>query len=142
MPGSVPKIRITSTLSFRLYLVLLLSVLFLFAGYSTLTNELQSRAMEDQLRDGASRAGDMIRHSVFTSMLLNERDLTHSIISLLGTEPDVDAVRIYNKDGRIMFSNDSAEIGTTYRSAHAGTVAVVRTGGRKSGPGPHHSRQE
>jgi two-component system NtrC family sensor kinase len=113
MPGNVPRIRITSTLSFRLYLVLLLSVLFLFAGYSTLTNELQSRAMEDQLRDGASRAGDMIRHSLFTSMLLNERDLTHSIISLLGTEPDVDAVRIYNKDGRIMFSNDSAEIGTT-----------------------------
>jgi two-component system NtrC family sensor kinase len=113
MPGSVPKIRITSTLSFRIYLVLLLSVLFLFAGYSTLTNELQSRAMEDQLRAGANRAGDMIRHSLFTSMLLNERDLTHSIISLLGTEPDVDAVRIYNKDGRIMFSNDSTEIGTT-----------------------------
>ena len=112
MPGNVPKIRITSTLSFRLYLVLLLAVLFLFGGYSTLTNHLQSRAMEDQLRTGASRAGDMIRHSLFTSMLLNERELTHSIIALLGTEPDVDAVRIYNKDGRIMFSNDSEEIGT------------------------------
>jgi len=112
MPGNVPRTRITSTLSFRLYLVLLLSVLFLFAGYSTLTNHLQSRAMEDQLRAGASRAGDMIRHSLFTSMLLNERELTHSIIALLGTEPDVDAVRIYNKDGRIMFSNESEEIGT------------------------------
>jgi len=113
MPGNVPKIRITSTLSFRLYLVLLLSVLFLFAGYSTLTNRLQSSAMEDQLRAGATRAGDMIRHSLFTSMLLNERDLTHSIIALLGTEPDVDVVRIYNKDGRIMFSSDSEEMGTS-----------------------------
>jgi two-component system NtrC family sensor kinase len=113
MPGTIPRIRVTSTLSFRLFLILLLAVLFLFAGYSSLSNHLQSRAMEDQLRAGATRAGDMIRHSLFTSMLLNERELTHSIIALLGTEPDVDVVRIYNKDGRIMFSSDSLETGSS-----------------------------
>lgn len=103
----------TSTLSFRLFLTLLLSILFLFAGYSTLSNHLQMRAMEDQLRACAARAGDIIRHSLFNSMLLNERELTHSTITLVGTEPDVDVVRVYNKDGRIMFSSDTAEIGGT-----------------------------
>lgn len=103
----------TATLSFRLFLTLLLSILLLFAGYFTLTNHLQARAMEDQLRACAARAGDIIRHSLFNSMLLNERELTHSTITLVGTEPDVEAVRVYNKDGRIMFSSDSAEIGST-----------------------------
>jgi len=113
MPDRGQTPSFTSTLSFRLFLTLLLSILLLFAGYSTLTNHLQARAMEDQLRACAARAGDIIRHSLFNSMLLNERDLTHSTIVLVGTEPDVNSVRVYNKTGQIMFSSDTLEIGST-----------------------------
>jgi two-component system NtrC family sensor kinase len=113
MPEAHKSPNLTSTLSFRLFLVLLLSVLFLFVGYSTLSRHLQTRAMEAHLRACANRTGDIIRNSLHTSMLLNERERTHSIITLVGTEPDVQVVRIYNKDGRIMFSSDSLEIGTT-----------------------------
>ncbi len=113
MPDRGPQPSFPSTLSFRLFLFILLSILLLFSGYFTLINHLQARAMEDQLRACAARAGDIIRHSLFNSMLLNERALTHSTITLVGTEPDVEAVRVYNKDGRIMFSSDSAEIGST-----------------------------
>ncbi len=113
MPEQGQTPSFTSTLSFRLFLTLLLSILLLFAGYSTLTNHLQTRAMEDQLRACAARTGDIIRHSLFNSMLMNERELTHSTITLVGTEPDVDAVRVYNKDGHIMFSSDTSEIGSS-----------------------------
>lgn len=108
--GKNPKI--TSTLSFRLFFVLLLSTLAVFLGFSTLVTRLQSKAMEDQLQACANRAGDIIRQSLFTSMLRNERELTRSIITLVGTEPDVEGVRVYNKTGQIMFSNDTAEVGT------------------------------
>ncbi len=113
MPEAHKSPKLTSTISFRLFLVLLSSVLFLFIGYSTLSNHLQTRTMEAHLLACANRTGDIIRNSLFTSMLLNERERTHSIITLVGTEPDVQAVRIYNKDGQIMFSGDSTEIGGT-----------------------------
>ena len=111
MPEVHESPKLTSTLSFRLFLVLLSSVLFLFVGYSTLSKHLQTRAMEAHLRACANRTGDIIRNSLFDSMLRNERERTHSIITLVGTEPDVQAVRIYNKDGRIMFSSDSMDSG-------------------------------
>jgi len=102
----------TSTLSFRLFLVLVFTIFVLFLGYSVLLTHLQGKAMEDQLGACADRAGDIIRQSLFTGMLRNERDLTHSIITLVGTEPDVEGVRIYNKKGEIMFSSDAAEVGS------------------------------
>jgi len=113
MPESHNNPKLTSTISFRLFLVLLSSVLFLFFGYSTLSRHLQTGAMEDHLRACANRTGDIIRNSLFHSMLLNERERTHSIITMVGTEPDVEVVRIYNKHGYIMFSSDSLEIGAT-----------------------------
>jgi two-component system NtrC family sensor kinase len=113
MPEAHKSPKLTSTLSFRLFLVILLSILLLFVGYSALFSHFQGRAMEDQLQACAGRAGDIIRQSLFTSMLLNERVLTHSIITLVGTEPDVEGVRVYNKDGQIMFSSDSTEVGST-----------------------------
>jgi len=112
MPEAHDSPKLTSTLSFRLFLVLLSSVLFLFFGYSVLSRRLLTQAMESQLLVGASNTGDIILNSLFTSMLLNERERTHSIITLVGTERDVRVVRIYNKHGRIMFSSDSLEIGS------------------------------
>jgi two-component system, NtrC family, sensor kinase len=112
MPDGAKRPSITSTLSFRLFLVLVFSILVLFLGYSSLLTHFQLKAMEDQLQAGANRTGDIIRQSLFTSMLQNERETTNAIITLVGTEPDVEGVRVYNKDGRIMFSADSREVGT------------------------------
>jgi two-component system, NtrC family, sensor kinase len=112
MPDGAQRPSITSTLSFRLFLVLVFSILVLFLGYSSLLTHFQLKAMEDQLQAGANRTGDIIRQSLFTSMLQNERETTNAIITLVGTEPDVEGVRVYNKDGRIMFSADSREVGT------------------------------
>jgi two-component system, NtrC family, sensor kinase len=112
MPDGANRPSITSTLSFRLFLILVFSILVLFLGYSSVLSHFQLRAMEDQLQAGANRTGDIIRQSLFTSMLQNERETTNAIITLVGTEPEVEGVRVYNKDGRIMFSADAREVGT------------------------------
>jgi two-component system NtrC family sensor kinase len=43
-------------------------------------------------------------------MLLNRREDVHQIIKTLGTEGGVNNIRIYNKQGTIIFSTDSTEI--------------------------------
>jgi len=59
----------------------------------------------------ATRASDIIKKSLYTNMLLNERERTHENIRLIGQEPGVEVVRIYNKQGEIKFSSQEPEIG-------------------------------
>lgn len=101
-----------STLSVRLFVLLSLSILVLFAVHSSLVQHFQTLAVEGQVKAAAYRASDLIRQSLYTSMLRNERDRTHEMIGILGGEPGVEAIRIYNKQGVIAFSSAEQEIGS------------------------------
>jgi two-component system NtrC family sensor kinase len=103
---------LTSMLSFRLFVVLSVSVLFLFAAYTLVSQHFQATAIEGQVKSTAYRASDFIRRSLYTAMLRNERERTHEMIALYGREPGVEAIRIYNKQGEITFSSADGEIGT------------------------------
>jgi two-component system NtrC family sensor kinase len=103
---------LTATLSFRLLLILSLSILLLFAIHTTLAQHFQTAAIEGQVKSGAYRDADFIRRSLYTAMLRNERDRIHETITLLGTEPGIEAIRIYNKQGEITFSSAEREIGS------------------------------
>ncbi|UCF20624.1 MAG: HAMP domain-containing protein [Gemmatimonadota bacterium] len=104
---------ITSSLSFRLFLVLFLSIVLMFAAYAAIGNHLQSRILEQQARAEAARHGDLIRQGLHDSMMLNERERTYAYIKLIGDEPGIEAIRIYDKQGVIQYSNDESEIGTS-----------------------------
>jgi two-component system NtrC family sensor kinase len=103
---------VTSTLSFRLFVIVSLSILVLFVLYSTVAQHFQTLAVEGQVKNAAYRASDFIRQSLYASMLRNERDRTHEMITLLGREPGVEVVRLYNKQGVITYSSDEREIGS------------------------------
>ena len=104
---------LASTLSFRLFLVLSLSILLLFTIHATLAQHFQTVAIEGQVKIAAYRQSDFIRQSLYTSMLRNERGRIHEMIALLGREPGVEVIRIYNKQGQITFSTAEQEIGST-----------------------------
>lgn len=103
----------TSSLSFKLFLFLFLSVLLMFTVYTVVSSGFQRRNLERWTRADAARHGDLIRQGLYASMLLNERERTYSFIRRLGNEPGIEAVHIYNKQGEIKFSNDESEIGNS-----------------------------
>lgn len=98
-------------MSFKLFLVLSLSILVLFGVYVGLSRHFQSATLENQVKIEAYRSSDLIKQSLYTSMLRNERERTYAMIRLLATEPGAGAIRIYNKQGEIKFSSDEREIG-------------------------------
>ncbi len=104
---------ITSTLSFRLFLVLSLALVLIFAAYTAISSRFQARILEQQARAEAARQSDLLRQGMYTSMLRNERERVYAFIKLIGDEPGVEAVRIYNKQGVIKFSSLETEIGDT-----------------------------
>ncbi len=109
----ISKLRgISSTLSFKLFLLLFFSLLFLFSIHALVGGHLQSRSLQEQVRIAAFRNSDIIKQSLYVSMLRNERERTHTMITILGDEPGVEVIRIYNKSGEIKFSSEQSEIGT------------------------------
>jgi two-component system NtrC family sensor kinase len=102
---------VTSTLGFRLLLILSLSILLLFALHTALAQHFQTAAIESQVKGSAYRASDVIRRSLYTAMLRNERAQIHELIRLYGAEPGIEVIRIYNKQGQIAFSNVERETG-------------------------------
>lgn len=102
-----------NTISFRLFLTLLLVMGGLLGAYIYFTLESQEEHMMTCLKINSSRLSDFIKGSTRYGMLLNRREDTHQIINRLGIEPGIEVIRIFNKKGEIMFSSLKEEIGTS-----------------------------
>ena len=59
----------------------------------------------------AQQISETVKSSTRYDMLLNQRESIHQIISTIGQQEGIDKVRIYNKEGEIILSTDSSDIG-------------------------------
>jgi two-component system, NtrC family, sensor kinase len=92
--------------------VLVVSVTAIFvslAGYLTYRSDRDEN--EQMVLLSAERISDVIQRSAQKSMLRNDRVALHELIQDLGGEPGMRRIRIFNKEGRIQFSTDRAELG-------------------------------
>ena len=54
---------------------------------------------EDLVRQSADRIADVILRSTRYEMLHNDREALYNIIQELGSEPGIQRIRIFNKEG-------------------------------------------
>ncbi len=101
-----------SSLSTRLFFVLLGAVLLIFIGNHQVANWIRTRVVEEEVLTGAERASAFLEGSLLTEMLENNREHIQDAICRLGQDPEVEVVRIYNKRGEVAFSSDSTEVGS------------------------------
>ncbi len=105
-------VRVAHSISAKLVILLvaLMAVVFGFLGY--LNIRLQRQQLEKSTLASAERVSDVIKHSASYYMLRNQRDgLYHTILDI-AHEPGIVRIRIFNKEGRISFSSDTAEMDT------------------------------
>jgi two-component system NtrC family sensor kinase len=73
------------------------------------------RAHQADLIAGLIRSADQlsetVRSSTYYDMLENRRESLHRVIETIGGQAGIEKVRVFNKDGQIMFSSDKEEIG-------------------------------
>jgi two-component system NtrC family sensor kinase len=113
MPGRVPvgAKSLLSSLSLRLFVLLFGTIIVVFGVYAVLNIRSTSRQWQQTVYEGAQRFSDLIQHSTHYSMLLNRKEDVHHIIRTIADAPGVEHVRIYDKQGVIIFSEASEEIG-------------------------------
>jgi two-component system NtrC family sensor kinase len=110
-PGTTYS-RVTRTIGFKLFLVfgIVQVVFFTLLTYNSI-RVLESNLMQNVLGT-ATRLSDMIVRSTRYSMLLNRKDDVHEIIQSVGGQEGIRGIRVYNKQGEIIFSTVPAEIKT------------------------------
>jgi two-component system NtrC family sensor kinase len=120
MAGSGPESRflhraraVASSLSLRLFVSVAAVIAAAFAVYGWVNFRATSSEYERALYEGAERVADLIQKSTHYGMLTNRKEEVHHIIEAMARAPDVEGIRIYDKLGRIIFSADSTEIGTS-----------------------------
>jgi two-component system, NtrC family, sensor kinase len=76
---------------------------------------LNLKAQKDQLNAELERSAQQLIKTVKSStkqdMLLNQRDRVHQIINTIGKQEGIEKVRIFNKEGAIIYSTDPQDIG-------------------------------
>ncbi len=103
--------RVFRSVSLRLFLILfgVVSAVFALQAYVNLRSA--SREWSAVLEQSASRTSELIKSGTHYGMLLNRKDEVHQNIIRIAQAPGVAGVRIYDKQGTIIFSADPAEIG-------------------------------
>jgi len=103
-------IRLSRSLSAKLVLVLLSALVVIFAllGYASL--RLHRDHLERSTLAAAERLSDVIKRSASYSMMRNDREGLHELISTMGKEPGIVRIRIIDKQGMVSYSTDPHEL--------------------------------
>src|SRR5271165_5590171 len=106
--GNTPRLRYG--LGTKLIVMLLGTMLVIFAGLGYLTVLLQRRHMEAATLLSAERISDVIQRNTTEYMLHNDREGLHRAISAMANEPGVVRLRVFDREGRISYSSEAPEI--------------------------------
>lgn len=106
-----------------------LAALAVFVG---LVLRSQQRHMLEQAQRSAALVSDTITSSIDLDMLYDRRDHAYAIMAVVGGQPHVDHLRVYDALGRIRFSTKPNEVG------HVADVRTDRTCISCHGRGDHN----
>ena len=104
------KTRIRNKLSVRLIISISCILIIILSAYTYfIIKNLENNLTQSRI-ESAYNISDLIKKSTRYSMLLNRREDVHQIIKTLRSEIGVNEIRIYNKQGTIIFSTNQKEI--------------------------------
>ncbi len=79
--------------------------------FAYLILDAHQRQLIAELERNAHQLSETVKSSTKYDMLLNQRESVHRIIQTIGKQEGIEKVRIFNKEGTIIFSTDTLDIG-------------------------------
>jgi hypothetical protein len=99
------------SLSAKIFVFLALLLAIMLMGYAWLNQQTISKIWVTAESDHAIQTSELIRRATHYGMLLNRKDDVHQTIRSLAQQPGIAGIRIYDKQGNVMFSADPGDIG-------------------------------
>ena len=102
-------LRLSLTLSAKLNILLLGAMVVIFALLGYLNVRLHRQHLEQNTLVSAERVSDVIKHSTTDYMLVNDQEGLYHSIKTMASEPGMEKIRIFDKEGRITYTTDDSE---------------------------------
>ncbi len=94
----------------KLVLTVGLTLLVTISTWAYFNINYQEKKLLENIVMGTDRLTNTIKLGTHYAMMLNSRDDINQIITNIGKQKEIETIRIYNKDGKIKFSNHLSEI--------------------------------
>src|SRR5947209_4540517 len=102
--------KLTRSISAKLIFLLLGAMVIIFAALGYLNIRVHRHDLEGAALLSAERVSDVIKRSTTYYMLRNDREGLYHFMQTIADEPGMVKVRIIDKEGRISYSTDPAEV--------------------------------
>ena len=140
--------RVFQSLGFRLLMPLFLAIGAVLACYAAIS----LRTTEDHflrlVHGDLERTSEMIKRATHDAMLANRKEDVQATIARLAETPDIAAIRVYDKTGRIVMSAQPREIGAqvsadneTCRACHQDNRTITKAAILQSGKRTHEEQR-
>ena len=102
--------RLTRTIAFRLFVLLSSVQVLILVALTYASVRIQQSDLMENVVMSALRLSDLITRSTRHSMLVNQKEEVHNIISSIGGEQGIEGLRIYNKQGEVIFGTIAGDL--------------------------------
>jgi two-component system NtrC family sensor kinase len=102
----------SSKIGFKLTFGVVLTVLFAIGIFAYYNIQSETKSLLTEVERHANQLSEHVKSDTEYDMLRNDRERIHKSIRRIGEQDSIDRVRVFNKTGEIIYSSDSAEIGT------------------------------
>ncbi|MBZ5728485.1 MAG: HAMP domain-containing protein [Acidobacteriia bacterium] len=109
-------------LAAKLAICVIASTAAFFALFGYLNLRSERRYSQDLVEQSANRITDVIVRSTHYEMLRNDREALYNVIQELGTEPGIQRIRVFNKEGLITYSTHAQEVKTVVDKKAEGCI--------------------
>ena len=109
--GRVFLKRFRQSLSFKLGLAVGLIFLVAVLALTFYLVSLQDKQAFGRMVENVNQFSDTVKRGTHYSMLKNQRESLHKIIEAIGAQSGVENIRVFNKEGAIMFASQKEDIG-------------------------------
>ncbi len=110
-PGAASRRPLPRRLAFRLAVVLFLGATILLSGAVAWNLHLQRLHLTRLVEGQAAETVEVIRSATRQAMLVNNAAELSRLLGELAALPEIDRVRVFDKQGRISQSSESSEVG-------------------------------
>ncbi|MCP5104332.1 MAG: HAMP domain-containing protein, partial [bacterium] len=100
------------TINAKLILSIGFITILIFGIFSYIFINHQNKQLIAEVFRGASIFSDTVARSTRYDMLMDDREGVHQMIENIGDQSGVEVVRVFNKEGKIMFSTNKKEMNT------------------------------
>jgi histidine kinase len=102
---------VRQSLSFKLSLAVGLIFLVAVLALTFYLVSSQEKQAFDLMVENVNQFSDTVKRGTHYSMLKNQRESLHKIIEAIGAQSGVENIRVFNKEGAIMFASQKEDIG-------------------------------